>query len=92
MKSDLALQDHITRVLADQVQVELPSADTDLLESGLLDSLTLVKLIVALEAQFAIEIPLQEVDLEDFRCLASLCELVESKRSAALAPAQRGSN
>jgi acyl carrier protein len=77
-----AIQNQIAQVLSHKVQVEAPSVDTDLMVSGLLDSLTLVKLIVALEEEFGIGLPLDEIDLDDFRTIARIAAFVAHATSA----------
>jgi acyl carrier protein len=76
MEKHLAIQGRITKLLSDRVHVEPPSADTDLMESGLLDSLTLVELIVGLEEEFEIKIPFEEVELDNFRSVERIAGFV----------------
>ncbi len=52
--------------------------ETDLLQSGVLDSLNLVKLLVALESRFGMGISLDDVDIDAFRSVRSIAEMVES--------------
>jgi acyl carrier protein len=56
--------------------VEVSSADTDLLETGLLDSLQLVDLLLLIEEEFGRRISLEAIELDDLRTLARLAELV----------------
>ena len=56
--------------------VEVPSPDTDLLETGMLDSLQLVDLLLLIEEEFGQRISLQAIELDDLRTLARLAELV----------------
>jgi acyl carrier protein len=76
MEKRIALQEQITKLLSERVHVESPSVDTDLMESGLLDSLTLVELIVGLEEEFGIKIPFEEVELDHFRSVESIARFV----------------
>lgn len=68
----------ITDLIRDRLSVEVPAADTDLIESGLLDSLALVMLITALEEAFACELPLDDFDLERFRSVERIAEFLRS--------------
>ncbi|HEX4649669.1 MAG TPA: phosphopantetheine-binding protein [Steroidobacteraceae bacterium] len=56
--------------------VEVPSPDTDLLESGLLDSLQLVDLLLLIEEEFGRRISLEAIELDDLRTLSRLTHLV----------------
>jgi acyl carrier protein len=69
-----------------ELNVDVPSADTDLVESGLLDSLMLVDLLVAIENKFNVSLPLEEVDLEqlrDARRLANMLQRLLAEKDAA---------
>jgi acyl carrier protein len=68
----------ITDLIRDRLSVEVPTADTDLIKSGLLDSLALVMLITALEEAFACELPLDDFDLERFRSVERIAEFLRS--------------
>ncbi len=68
----------ITDLIRDRLGVEVPTVDTDLIGSGLLDSLALVMLITALEEEFACELPLDDFDLERFRSVERIAEYLRS--------------
>ena len=70
------LNDQIIHLLSERVHVEAPSADTDLMESGLLDSLTLVELMSSLEEQFGIHISFDEIEIDNFRSARRIAEFV----------------
>ena len=67
------------------LHLEVPSADTDLLESGLLDSLQLVDLLVLIEEEFGRRISLEAIELDDLRSLARLAQLVSTSAQPASA-------
>lgn len=56
------------------VRVEDP--ELDLLDSGYLDSLTLVQLMMEIESSFGFTIPPELVDVEDYRTIRSMNRLV----------------
>jgi len=68
--------DRIIHLLSEMVNVEAPSADTDLMESGLLDSLTLVELMSSLEEQFGVHISFDEIEIDNFRSARRIAEFV----------------
>lgn len=68
----------ITELIRSRLTVEVPAVDTDLVESGLLDSLALVMLITALEEVFACELPLDDFDLDRFRSVERIAEFLRS--------------
>jgi D-alanine--poly(phosphoribitol) ligase subunit 2 len=67
----------IERIFRDALSIEPPDPDTDIIETGLLDSMAIVTLIVELEERFSITVPPEELDLESLRTLARLTALVE---------------
>lgn len=72
------MTDRVQRLFVETLNVEVPSPDTDLIEGGLLDSLALVELLFALEREFAVTIPLENLDIDSFRSIRSIAELLES--------------
>lgn len=71
-----SIVDQVRRAFADKMFIAVPSADVDLLETGVMDSLTLVNLIAELEQMFAIDILQQDFEIERFRSLQSIAEFV----------------
>ena len=57
----MTTQDSIAAVIRDTLGVAVPAHDTDLIESGLIDSLSLVSLITEIERSFRVELPLDAV-------------------------------
>jgi len=71
--------DRIIHLLSERVHVEAPSADTDLMESGLLDSLTLVELMSSLEELFGVHISFDEIEIDNFRSARRIAEFVNQR-------------
>ena len=69
----------------DELHIEVPSPDTDLFETGLIDSLQLVLLLLQLEQRLGVRIPLDEVELEDLRSVDRLARVVEARSALARA-------
>jgi acyl carrier protein len=70
----------IGELVRDALGVAVPGPDVDLIGTGLIDSLGLVTLIAELEAEFAIQFPLESFDVEEFRTLARMAALVNAIR------------
>lgn len=66
------LANDIAEIFSQNLHIEVPSHDFDLFTAGILDSLQLVELLFQLEEQFGIQIPLGEIDLENFRSIDSI--------------------
>lgn len=61
-----------------QLEILIPDVDTDLIEEGLLDSLVFVDLIVCLESRFDIEIPVAELEFDQFRTVTRIAAFIDS--------------
>ena len=72
------LRPRVAEVVADRIGIETPEPEADLLEAGLIDSLALVTLIVALEETFGVELPLDDFDIDRFRSVAAMTDLLVS--------------
>ncbi|MBI2469454.1 MAG: acyl carrier protein [Candidatus Rokubacteria bacterium] len=72
MSDTNGFQARLTRLVAEKMHLEIPSPDTDLFESGALDSLGFVDLLLHLEQEFGVTVNLDTVELDDFRSIARL--------------------
>ncbi len=71
--------DELNALFGEALHIEVPSPDTDLIDSGLLDSLQLVQLLLQIEERMGTRIPLDEVDLDDLRSLGRLADLIAQR-------------
>lgn len=74
--SDQVIVERLRALMLEHLHLEVPSADTDLLDSGLLDSLQLVDLLLLIEQHFGRRIAVEAIDLEDLRTLTRLAQLI----------------
>jgi D-alanine--poly(phosphoribitol) ligase subunit 2 len=70
------LEERITALIRDALEVEVPARDVDLIETGLIDSLSLVSLIAEIEADIGVELPLDDFDIDAFRSVERMAEFV----------------
>jgi acyl carrier protein len=76
MIDTLALQQQVTALFAEKLNLDVASAETDLIEAGLLDSLALVELLAQLEESFDVSISTEDMELENFRSITSIAMFV----------------
>jgi D-alanine--poly(phosphoribitol) ligase subunit 2 len=76
MSSPPEVNERVRRIFVDALKIEVPSEDTDLIEAGYIDSLALVELLFALEREFSVSVPLDELDIDNFRTVNRIGELV----------------
>ena len=77
MSTPPTTEERVVALFRQTLDRAVPSAQTDLLESGLLDSLALVELLVALEQEFQVTFALDELDVESFRTVERIGEFVD---------------
>jgi acyl carrier protein len=82
--SEEHVTDRLRELFAIQLNIRVPSDDTDLLESGLLDSLGLVELLFQVEQTFGLTLHLDELDVEHFRSLRTIGATVTAWQCATL--------
>ena len=80
--SDITIiADRVVGLILEHVYIEVSSHEEDLFESGLLDSFDLVELLHQLEEEFAVPIPIQEIDFDNFRTVSQIAMfLVQLKK------------
>lgn len=68
--------ERLRALFLERFHMEVPAGDTDLLESGMLDSLQLVDLLLLIEQTFGKRISIESVDLDQLRSLERLAVLI----------------
>jgi D-alanine--poly(phosphoribitol) ligase subunit 2 len=84
-----SLEGEVRRLFREVLALDVPSADTDLIESGLLDSLALVEMLFELEQRFGVELALEELEVDSFRTTGRIADLVTQARGEAMRGAAR---
>jgi D-alanine--poly(phosphoribitol) ligase subunit 2 len=77
-----AILERLGVLFTESFHVEVPSADTDLLETGILDSLQFVELLLQLEQRFGFRVKVEDINLDDLRTLARIARLVAAGSAA----------
>lgn len=86
-----AIQDTVVRIFRDKLDVEVSGSETDLLETGMIDSLKFVDLVYNLEQEFGITMPMESLEVDQFRTIAEIVLLVSRLQSPVQAPSGRPS-
>jgi D-alanine--poly(phosphoribitol) ligase subunit 2 len=66
----------IHAALQERLMVIVASADIDLFETGLVDSIGLVELILELEDRFGVSLPMENLEIDDLRTVRRIAELI----------------
>ncbi len=83
MSGTNAIAERLGALFAESFHIEAPSLDTDLLESGILDSLQFVELLTQLERNFKLRLKIDDIDLDDLRTLGRIARLVAAQGESA---------
>jgi acyl carrier protein len=75
----LNLEQKVSQLLRDGLAIDVPSAETDLIAMGALDSLALVELLLKIEENLGVAIAVDEIDLNDLRSVRSIATLVSRR-------------
>lgn len=70
------LKEQITALFVEKLNVEVPSARTDLIGAGVLDSLKFVELLLHMEQEFGARVEMNDLDLDNFRSIERIAEFV----------------
>ena len=70
------LQREIATIFVERFDTRIASDDVDLLETGLVDSVKIVELVLELEQRFGVSLPFEELEIEDFRTVPRLAERI----------------
>ena len=73
------LAQQISALFAEKLNLQVPSLDTDLIDTGLVDSLTFVEFLAQLEQEFGVQVSLQDLELDRFRTVTRIAAFVASK-------------
>jgi acyl carrier protein len=77
------LRRKILEIFLECFDTRIASADVDLLEGRLVDSLKIVDLVLELEQRFGVDLVFEELEIEDFRTVSRIAERVRQTASAA---------
>jgi acyl carrier protein len=76
MSAEVSTVDRVRLLIGDVLSIDVPNGNTDMIDSGLLDSLGLVSLIAEIEHEFQLELPLEDLDVNQFRSAARIAQLL----------------
>ena len=82
MTNGAAVRDRIARLFGEVLHLDVPSVDTDLFESGVLDSLAFIELLVHLEQEFGVTTSADDLEVEHFRSITRIAEFVTARAPA----------
>lgn len=89
-----SIEQRLGRIFEEQMHLSVPTVDTDLFETGGMDSLSFVELLLVLDRDFGIHVSLDALELDNFRSIARIARFVagqsQARRPDAVRPIKRG--
>jgi methoxymalonate biosynthesis acyl carrier protein len=77
-----AVQQRIATIFEASVNLQVPAVESDLFDTGVLDSVTFVDLLLHLEREFGVKCSLEDLDLENFRSIGRIADFICSSGAA----------
>ena len=74
------LKTRVLKVLEKSLQIKLSDTTINLVETGMLDSLSLIEFIVALENEFSIDVSFDDLDLNRFKTINEIALQVTNSK------------
>jgi acyl carrier protein len=74
------LKQQIAAFFVEHLNVDVPSAQTDLIDTGILDSLKFVDLLLHVEQKFGAKVDMGDLDLDNFRSIEKIADFVARRR------------
>ncbi len=84
------LYDELRAMFKSDLAVEVSSCDTNLIDSGTLDSAMFIDLLFCLEDRFGVSPALDDLEVENFSSIKRIAEYIEKSRAAKVAVARPG--
>jgi acyl carrier protein len=88
--SQQLLIQEIETLFLEKLSIRIGSADEDLFQTGTLDSVAMVRLLLHLEEHFGVRLPMEDLGADSFRSVEKIAELVGGRMAASKGPAANG--
>jgi len=89
MSDPNSLRERIAAIFASALHLDVPSWDTDLFDTGVLDSLAFVELLLQLEREFGVTTVVDDLDVATFRSISCIADFVQARGGEGAAASPR---
>jgi acyl carrier protein len=76
-----SIKEFIMTEVNPDLHLERIDDEEPLIESGIVDSLGVLKILAFLDEKFGVDLSSEEIKLENFKSVRSICNLVEKQRA-----------
>lgn len=88
MSDTTQLQHRIANLFSTALNLDVPSADSDLFDTGVLDSLAFVQLLFHLEQEFGVSTSVDDMEVENFKSITNIANFLKARGVEAAVPAR----
>lgn len=86
MPESTPLQHRIVNLFSTALNLDVPSVDEDLFDTGVLDSLAFVQLLFHLEEEFGVSTSVDDMEVENFKSISSIANFLVARGVDAVGP------
>jgi acyl carrier protein len=86
MPDALTAERRIADLFVGKLGLDIPSRQTDLFDTGALDSMAFVELLALLEEEFGIDVSLDDLEIDNFRSVERIAAFVVSRNGRPAVP------
>lgn len=79
MQPNVELVNRLSELLGEVFGTEIESPELDLIEAGVLDSLAVAEILVRVEEEFEVMVPMEELEIDDLRTVRGIAEFLTTK-------------
>lgn len=73
------VRERVANLFSCGMNLDVPSVDTDLFDTGVLDSLAFVELLLQLEQEFGVTTSVEDLEVENFKSIARIADFVMNR-------------
>jgi methoxymalonate biosynthesis acyl carrier protein len=77
------IEERVAWILSDKLGLEGITPEVDLIDTGLLDSMSFVELLFQMEREFQVRAELADLELDHFRSIARISEFIARRQPGA---------
>jgi acyl carrier protein len=81
MSDLLTMTQEVAEIFRDRLKISVPSLETDVIATGLLDSMGFVNLLAHLEERFGIHVTIETIEPDNFRSITRIAVFVCAHRN-----------
>lgn len=79
MSDTVNAEARISHIFSASLNLDVPSVEMDLFETGTVDSLAFVEFLLRLEQEFGIKVALEDLEIDRFRTIRRIAQFVVSR-------------